>query len=62
MSARVGYTAERELTTLLLRIAPEHVASQRVAEACGFELTDEPIVVRERKGRSVRPATWRRTA
>ena len=55
-------TADRELTTLLLRIAPENVASQCVADACGFELTDEPIIVRERKGCSVRLATWRRTA
>lgn len=44
---------------VVLRIAPENTASQRVAQAAGFHLTDEEPVTRERPGRS--PAvlgTW----
>ncbi|HEY0484617.1 MAG TPA: GNAT family N-acetyltransferase [Mycobacteriales bacterium] len=42
----------------VLRIAPGNVASQRVATACGFRLTGEPLVRRDLKGRRTELATW----
>ncbi len=50
------------LTTerVILRIAPENMASEAVARTTGFHLTDEEPVIRERPdGRSVRLRTWR---
>lgn len=52
---------ERGMASFLLRIAADNAPSQRVAAACGFSLTSEPIVIRERKGRRVELMTWRRT-
>jgi RimJ/RimL family protein N-acetyltransferase len=42
-----------------LNVSPQNPASQRVAEACGFELADEPSFVRERKGRRVELVLWK---
>jgi RimJ/RimL family protein N-acetyltransferase len=42
----------------VLRISPGNVASMRVAEACGFRLTDAPLLQREMKGRPVELGTW----
>jgi RimJ/RimL family protein N-acetyltransferase len=42
----------------VLRISPGNVASMRVAEACGFRLTDAPLLQRELKGRPVELGTW----
>ncbi|MFD0560128.1 RimJ/RimL family protein N-acetyltransferase [Stackebrandtia endophytica] len=53
-----GYD-ELGLSRLLLRIDPGNLASESVAGAAGFELTDEPIVVRPRPaGNTVRLRTW----
>jgi len=41
-----------------LRIAIDNVASQKVATAAGFSLTDEPLLRRERKGYVLDMATW----
>jgi RimJ/RimL family protein N-acetyltransferase len=46
------------VTRLVLRIPPGNVASGRVATTAGYSLTDEPLVTREAKGRSVALATW----
>ncbi|WP_405612574.1 GNAT family N-acetyltransferase [Streptomyces sp. NBC_01511] len=42
----------------VLRIEPANAASEAVARGTGFQLTDEPPVVRESDGRSVRLRTW----
>lgn len=42
----------------VLRIEPANAASAAVARGTGFQLTDEPLVVREGGGRSVRLRTW----
>ncbi|MFD7515505.1 GNAT family N-acetyltransferase [Streptomyces niveus] len=42
----------------VLRIAPDNAASAAVARATGFQLTDEPPVVRESDSRVVRLRTW----
>jgi len=47
------------LSRLLLRIDPGNMASQAVARGAGFELTDEPVVVRPRPGgNTVHLRTW----
>lgn len=43
---------------VVLRIDPENVASIAVAQAAGFEPTDEPPVVRESENRTVSLRTW----
>ncbi|GAA4509162.1 hypothetical protein GCM10023191_069970 [Actinoallomurus oryzae] len=44
---------------VILRIAPGNAASEAVARASGFHLTDEEPVIRERpNGRSLRLHTW----
>jgi len=43
----------------VLKISPANLASQGVAKAAGFTLTDEPVEVRERKGRRLEMAVWR---
>lgn len=42
----------------VLRIEPDNAASAAVARATGFQLTDEPLVVRESGPRSVSLQTW----
>ncbi|MFC8829668.1 GNAT family N-acetyltransferase [Streptomyces sp. NPDC057137] len=42
----------------VLRIEPDNAPSAAVARRTGFQLTDEPPVVRESEGRSVRLRTW----
>jgi RimJ/RimL family protein N-acetyltransferase len=54
--------AELGLQEFHLNVSPQNPASQRVAEACGFELADEPSFVRERKGRRVELVLWKRPA
>jgi RimJ/RimL family protein N-acetyltransferase len=49
----VGLTMEYALT-----ISPANPASQAVARANGFALTDAPTHVRERKGRRLEMAIW----
>jgi len=44
-----------------LRIATDNLASQRVATAAGFAITNEPLLRRERKGYVLGVATWVRT-
>jgi RimJ/RimL family protein N-acetyltransferase len=41
-----------------LRIATDNLASQRVASAAGFAITNEPLLRRERKGYVLNMATW----
>jgi RimJ/RimL family protein N-acetyltransferase len=43
----------------LLTISPANLPSQAVARAAGFHQTDEPVTIRERKGRRLEMATWR---
>ena len=47
------------LSRYLLTISPANLASQAVARAAGFRQSDEPITIRERKGRRLQMATWR---
>ena len=47
------------LSSYLLTISPANLASQAVARAAGFRQSDEPITIRERKGRRLQMATWR---
>jgi RimJ/RimL family protein N-acetyltransferase len=57
----VDHAAEQlGLHRFLLKIAPGNAASARVAAAAGFSLTDEPLEIREAKGRAVELATWER--
>lgn len=42
----------------LLRIEPTNTPSMAVARSTGFQLTDEPLVLRESGARSVRLRTW----
>ena len=48
------------ITAFQLRISTDNLASQSVARDAGFTLTEEPLVLRERKGRRLQMATWRR--
>lgn len=48
------------ISAYMLKISPANAPSQAVAKAAGFWLTDEPIEVRERKGRRLEMAVWRR--
>lgn len=52
--------AARGLTGFVLAISAGNMASQRVAIACGFHPSDEPPILRERKGRRIELLTWRR--
>lgn len=45
-----------------LTISPANGASQAVAHANGFVLTDAPLQIRERKGRRLEMAVWRTPA
>jgi RimJ/RimL family protein N-acetyltransferase len=47
------------VSSFLLTISPANLASQAVARAAGFRPTDEPLKIRERKGRRLEMATWR---
>lgn len=46
------------LTQFRMRISPDNLASQKVAETCGFQLSADPLVQRVRKGRRLELATW----
>lgn len=57
----MDYAASRcGITGFVLKISAANLASQSVALGAGFSLTDEPHRVRERKGRRLEMATWRR--
>ncbi|MGC0335736.1 GNAT family N-acetyltransferase [Streptomyces sp. SLBN-8D4] len=47
---------------VLLRIDAANAAGEAVARSCAFELTDEPPVRRESRGREAVLRTWRRRA
>jgi RimJ/RimL family protein N-acetyltransferase len=47
------------ISSYLLTISPANLGSQAVARAAGFRQTDEPVKIRERKGRRLEMATWR---
>ena len=48
------------ISDYMLKISPANTASQAVARDSGFQLTDEPLEVRERKNRRLEMAVWRR--
>lgn len=50
------------ISAYVLKISLANVASQRVAADAGFTITGEPLEVRERKGRRLEMAVWRRDA
>jgi hypothetical protein len=56
--------AYRELaaTSVLLLIAPGNAASEAVARATGFRLTDEEPVLRGSEGQQTQLLTWSRHA
>lgn len=61
MDLVIGHAFDvRGLRRVVARISADNVASQRVATSVGLVLTDEPIVVRERKGRRLELLTWSR--
>jgi RimJ/RimL family protein N-acetyltransferase len=47
------------MTSFRLTISPANGASVHAAREAGFRLTEEPLSVRERKGRRLEMATWR---
>jgi RimJ/RimL family protein N-acetyltransferase len=49
-----------DISSYLLTISPANPASEAVARAAGFRRTSEPIKIRERKGRRLEMAIWRR--
>jgi len=60
VGAMMEFAAEQcGISSFLLMISPANLASQAVARAAGFHRTDEPVKVRERKGRRLEMATWR---
>jgi RimJ/RimL family protein N-acetyltransferase len=48
------------VTNFVVKVSPANPASQNVARAAGFVLTDEPSELRERKNRRIDLAVWRR--
>lgn len=60
LRAVLPYAGAEGFRSARLRIATDNVASQKVATAAGFSLTNEPLLRRERKGYVLDMATWLR--
>lgn len=58
LTAVLGLADAAGISRAVLRIAPDNEPSQGVARACGFTLTDEPLVERRRKEQVLHFATW----
>jgi RimJ/RimL family protein N-acetyltransferase len=61
-AVRLMMTYAREscgVTNFVVKVSPANAASQNVARAAGFVLTDEPSEIRERKNRRIEVAVWR---
>jgi RimJ/RimL family protein N-acetyltransferase len=51
--------AELGVDSFTLEISPGNIPSQNVARACGFHLTDHPVIIKRRKGRNIALAVWK---
>lgn len=58
LRALLPYARAEGFRSARLRIATDNMASQKVAPAAGFSLTNEPLLRRERKGYVLDLATW----